>query len=225
MVQTLKNLTTLILFVIYVPVAITIIVKWKKKVIKFIVLPIAIVSLPVLYLVIFSIIPYYYLMPFEGKVIDADTKEPIEGAVVLAVYYDEATSIAGTNTFPIDAQEALTDSRGEFKIPEVKRWFGDRPGTVVDARLTIFKPGYGVFPTHKGSKAVKDTTTPPTSVKHIIYDLPKLKTVEERKANLFFEYYAGFPPDKTGQFVCLVNEERKNLGLPLISIPEEEKEK
>ena len=31
--------------------------------------------------------PYRSLCPFSGKVVDADTKEPIEGAAVLGVYY------------------------------------------------------------------------------------------------------------------------------------------
>jgi hypothetical protein len=169
-------------------------------------------------------IPYLHLDSFSGKVIDAETKQPIEGAAVLAVYYEEAITIAGSNTYAIDAQETLTDRDGEFKIPGTTKWPGEHTG-YPRGNLIIFKPGYGVFPGHKASKAVNERKTWPTPDKYIIYELPKLKTRDERKANLFFEYYAGFPPDKTGQFVRLVNEERKNLGLPLISIPEKEKEK
>ena len=61
--------------------------------------------------------PYRSLAPFEGKVIDADTKQPIEGAVVLGVYYFTAYTIAGSNSYVEDGQETLTDVNGEFKLP------------------------------------------------------------------------------------------------------------
>ena len=60
--------------------------------------------------------PFAYLSPFKGKVIDAETKKPIEGAAVLVVYYNNFPTIAGSSISPADAQEAVTDSHGEFKI-------------------------------------------------------------------------------------------------------------
>lgn len=65
---------------------------------------------------IFIPIPYRSLAPFYGKVIDADTKEPIEGAVVLAVYHLTRYTLAGESDFIVDGQEALTDKNGEFKL-------------------------------------------------------------------------------------------------------------
>ncbi len=220
MLNTLRNVTLILLLFIYIPVIMVIILKWKKKKIKFIVLPLAIVSLPVLYFVIFSTIPYYELMPFEGKVTDADTKEPIGGAAVLAVYYDEAVTIAGTNRFVIDLQETLTDGMGGVKIPEVKEWLGDRPGTVVEAELIIFKPGYGAFPRHKRSRAVSGQKPTIRTEKIIVYELPKLKTREERKDNvIFMDSYI------SPLYLGAINEERKNLGLRTISMPNSEGQK
>jgi energy-coupling factor transporter transmembrane protein EcfT len=220
MQHVLSIVTTIVLILIYTPIIYLIVKRRKKKATWYALLPSAIILFPILFLVIWSNVPYYYLSPFEGRVIDADTKEPIEGAAVLAVYYDQATSIAGTNTFPIDAQEALTDSRGEFKIPELKRWLGDRPGTVVDARLTIFKPGYGAFPSYKGSKAVKGNKSKLSQENYILYELPKLKTTEERKENVIFMRGYSYP-----LYMRAINEERKNLGLRPISQPKQDSKK
>jgi hypothetical protein len=164
-----------------------------------------------------------YLRSFEGKVLDAETKEPIEGAAVLAVYYQETISPAGSNHYAVDAQETLTDANGEFKIPASVVKLKDvswKP----DCNLTIFKPGYGVFPDHKLSNAVGEEFRGwPTPEKYIVYEIPKLKSIEERKKNLLFQYYEGFGDKKFYNFLNLINEEYKNLGLPGISLPEKEK--
>jgi len=55
--------------------------------------------------------------PYKGKVVDKETREPIEGAVVLGtwgVYHFSPGG--GSNTF-YDAKEAVTDKNGEFMIP------------------------------------------------------------------------------------------------------------
>ncbi len=54
---------------------------------------------------------------YYGKIIDAETKEPLEGAAVLAVYYTQQYGPAGSVSHYLDAKETLTDKTGEFKIP------------------------------------------------------------------------------------------------------------
>jgi len=103
--------------------------------------------------IILFLFPYHYLAPFQGKVIDADTKEPIGGAVVLAVYHKSTTSIAGSDTYPVDAQESMTDADGEFRMSAKRVWFGKIEGWP-RGNITIFKPGYGVFADHIRSRAV-----------------------------------------------------------------------
>ena len=119
-----------------------------------------------------------YLAPFDGKVIDADTKKPIEGAAVLAVYHGTTASIAGSNTYAVDAQETLTDANEEFKIPTRSIQSEKVPGRP-RGNIIIFKPGYGAFPRHEGCKAVGESETWPPPNKYIVYELPKLKTREE----------------------------------------------
>lgn len=168
-----------------------------------------------------SPLPYCHLDPFFGKVIDADTKEPIEGAVVLAAYYKTAYTVAGSNSYVIDGQETLTDEQGEFKIPWKIRWFAPQRG-YTEGNLTIFMPGYGVFPRHKRSQAVGENKSWPPPDKYIVYELPKLKTLKERKNNMIFRQYNEIPYQRRKRFVHLINEEYSNLGLPGISIPKKE---
>ena len=101
--------------------------------------------------------PYRSLAPFSGKVIDTETKEPIVGAVVLAVYYTTTYSVAGSNSYVIDGQETLTDKNGEFRLPKKRRWFEQHRG-YPEGHIVIFMPGYG----RKG-------TAPPAN-KYIVYE-------------------------------------------------------
>src|SRR3989338_11661307 len=87
----------------------------------------------------------YHKPAFKGKVIDAATKEPIEGAVVVVVYSKTAIGIAESYSVTINVRETLTDKNGEFYIPSYT--------TIIQplsweewASFIIFKPGYGSFP-------------------------------------------------------------------------------
>ena len=59
--------------------------------------------------------------PYRGKVIDAETKEPIEGAVVVVVWVNEVLKFYSgwpkAETRFAETKEALTDKNGEFSIP------------------------------------------------------------------------------------------------------------
>ena len=201
------------LVIIYVPI-IFLIKRCKKKVIRVIFIVLLIISSPVIYLTIWFNFPYYYLAPFEGRVMDADTKQPIKGAVVLAVYDRSIPSVQGSISFPIDAQETLTDNKGEFKIPEVRIWFGGKPRSPQEQNLTIFKPEYGVFPDHSRSSAGGESKTWPPPNRYIVYELPKLKTWEERRKNLPLRPL--IQKNKYKAFLKLINEERTYLGFDKI---------
>ena len=54
--------------------------------------------------------------PYKGKVIDAETKQPLEGVVVLGVWYKVYPNVAGSTNKFYDSVELLTDKNGEFKI-------------------------------------------------------------------------------------------------------------
>ena len=222
MKDVLAIVTTIVLIVIYIPIIYLIVKRRRKKLTWYAIFPFAIILLPILFLAVWFNVPYYYLPPFEGKVLDAETKQPISGAAVLAVYYGEYPSIAGASTYAIDAQETLTDEKGEFKIAEVKEWFGEHPGTPVEANLIIFKPGYGAFPRHSGSKAVGENKSWPPPKKYIVYELTELKTMEERDDNLIFVKPIGLPYQKMKNLIKYINQERQALGYTALTIPREE---
>lgn len=159
---------------------------------------------------IFFPLPYRSLAPFKGKVIDAETKQPIEGAVVLGVYYFTAYTIAGSNSYVEDGQETVTDHKGEFKLPRTRRWFVLHRG-YPEGKLVIFKPGYGVFPRHKQSKAVGENKSWPPPKKYIVYELPRLETKDERIKNLP-NSYSDIPYNNKRKYIELINKERKALG-------------
>ncbi|MBI5676512.1 MAG: hypothetical protein HZC48_11945 [Nitrospirae bacterium] len=56
---------------------------------------------------------------WKGRIIDIETKEPLEGAVVLAVWQRAYRTLAGDNTYFYNAKEVLTDKEGRFEIPAI----------------------------------------------------------------------------------------------------------
>ena len=77
--------------------------------------------------------------PYEGRIIDAGTGEPIEGVVVLGVWYTAHFNVGGASHKFYDAQETVTDENGEFFI----RGLGLKFFTTVESmNIMIFKAGY-----------------------------------------------------------------------------------
>lgn len=80
---------------------------------------------------------------FRGRIVDADTKQPIEGAVVVILYYKRSTfdlNPGGTSSYVTKAKETLTDKNGEFYFPSYSEFMGFNED--VGARFIFFKPGY-----------------------------------------------------------------------------------
>jgi hypothetical protein len=92
---------------------------------------------------------------FSGKVIDFDTKEAIEGAVVVAYWYEERPTATSTDTRLKEVKETLTDNNGEWFITGEEEEPYD-PNPYISFLLgiyytrhplfVIFKPGYCSWP-------------------------------------------------------------------------------
>lgn len=80
--------------------------------------------------------------PYEGKIVDADTGDPIEGVVVLGVWNKETPNVAGSSSTFYDAKETVTDKNGEFKIQGLGLKVFSFVGKM---NLLIFKAGYEYF--------------------------------------------------------------------------------
>jgi hypothetical protein len=85
-------------------------------------------------LILLSLVSGCYL-PMTGTVIDAETKVPIEGAVVL-VEWTKTKGMGFTYTEPYKVAETLSDREGKFKLP------GCICIATEDPDITIYKKGY-----------------------------------------------------------------------------------
>ncbi len=82
--------------------------------------------------------------PYRGRVIDGKSKQPIAGAIVVAVWYRDVYALVQSNEIYYDAIEVVTDSQGYFVVdaPNIER---RAPGNTKFPRFTVFKPGYTYF--------------------------------------------------------------------------------
>jgi hypothetical protein len=119
--------------------------------------------------------------PYEGKVIDADTGEPVEGVVILGVWYTSQFSPAGATHNYYDARETVTDKNGEFSIPGM----GLRVLSNLEPMdFLIFKSGYeyigiGPWESLKKAKFLKEKIK--WEGDKAIIPLRKLTVAERRK--------------------------------------------
>lgn len=87
-----------------------------------------------------------YRGPFEGRVVDADTGAPIEGAVVFVEWI--VHHMWERDSF-FDTAEVRTDTLGRFAVP--KKWSWNPWRTMgLDSRVIILKAGYSSARTHWG---------------------------------------------------------------------------
>jgi len=178
----------------------------------------------------------YHKPEFKGKVIDAESKAPIEGAVAVVVYNKHSliSGPGGGYSSVIKVKEMLTDNNGEFHFPAYTTLI--QPNSVEDfAEFIIYKPGYGNFPNQQTiprglgaeseelffSKGIGNTGELEAlvhgEIKMIkitfgIVELPMIKSVEE-----WLKSQPSTPTDFGAKELPLlyqaINEERKRHGL------------
>ena len=153
--------------------------------------------------------------PWRGKVVDAETKQPIEGAAVVAVWIRETGTPAGTDTGFVDAAETLTDKTGDFEIPS-KRFL-----SIIGIRhikgpfFTFYKPGFSATPKWVTKMPYdKRTQSDYFEVQGASVELSEAITKEQRlealhNAEFDLDY---FRKAKLRKIFKLINEENKNLG-------------
>jgi hypothetical protein len=90
-------------------------------------------------IVLFFSIPVRCDGPYRGRVVEKTSGSPIPGVVVVVSWSAKSINVAGGTTRCIDAAEAVTDARGEFRIPGRSAALF---GTIGTARIAIYKVGY-----------------------------------------------------------------------------------
>ncbi len=164
----------------------------------------------ILLTVVFTVLPassasaswlIYSKPEFRGRIIDAQTKHPIQGVVVVAMYKTHTIigGPGGGDFSIIHVKEALTDANGEFRIPAYNTLI--QPNSYEDVtNFIIYKPGYASHPHRWGPRihpfdycgpeilfskeiGTKGDIRHKSQVITITYgvaELPKLQTNEER---------------------------------------------
>ncbi len=152
----------------------------------------------------------YAFGPYLGRVIDKETKLPIEGAAVLAVWWERAPA-----EHPIitdhDAQETLTDLAGNFSIPGIIGMPINPQAKIDEPLFYIFKPGYEAY---GGWRLTAKLAPPGKDGRHVV-ELRRLSTKEERLKNLRgISLSSRIPEQKYPNLIRLRNIEEDSLGLP-----------
>jgi hypothetical protein len=151
--------------------------------------------------------------PYEGKVIDAITKEPIEGAVIHGAWYK--VHLGGAHDY-YDSYEVLTDKNGNFKIPgKGLLMFSD----VEDMTLTIFKAGYKQWTPNSWSGLKEGKWQNEEVIWHGnkgTFSLQRMMMEERRKR--IVDFPVSVPPSKYRLLIIERNKEKLEVGSPLNSL-------
>lgn len=157
---------------------------------------------------------------YRGQVLDAETRQPLVGAVVLAIWYREVSFIPFAAHSPAedyhDALEVLTDAQGEFTVPAKTHL--TTIGKIREPEFVIYYPGYGYysgFQVHPVGKEIE--TSYEQRFFHV--ELRKWKTREERMRNLSVRPVGTVPLEKMPNLTRLNNVEAINLGFSPLPIP------
>jgi len=161
--------------------------------------------------------------PWQAQVVSAETKQPLEGVVVLAWWTRHVRSFGGPSEEYRDSQEVLTDKDGRFTI--ASRWFFSLNPLVFfrGPFFTMFKSSYEQFgwPGYQGSerwsKEKRDelrTAAQLLQLDGIVLEMPRLEDVEQRKEYLgkLEGAYLVVPLERRPRLQRAIEEERRALG-------------
>ena len=168
-----------------------------------------------IYLLLFlptSCYPVRYDGPYRGKIVDAETAQPIESVVVLGTWSKELPTPAGAVSSYYDAMETVTDKNGEFEIPGLGLKI---LSNVTPMNILIFKAGYeyiGLWPweSFKEDESLKKKVI--WEGKKAIISLRRL-TMEERMKKRSPDYPSEAPKEKIKFMLNEINKDRTERGL------------
>jgi len=166
----------------------------------------------------------YHEPEFNGKMLDIETKQPIEGAVVVVEYNKKTMGIGASMSSVMDARETLTDKDGNFHFPSYTTLI--QPFSwQIPTSFIIFKPGYASLELGSGYFTVEVTKEQSGSwpgpefkgLKYVlrgpgIVALPKLNMREQRLNTIKYPYGDVRSKD-TPLLYKAINEERRRFGL------------
>lgn len=173
----------------------------------------------VLFLYMLFLVTPAFGATFEGRVIDADSKQPIEGAVVIISWQEER---AGINNSPMrlkDVKEILTNKNGEWTILGPKGMEMGYISTIISfitgiyftrpPEFIIFKPGYCSYPGGFMIEACKAQMKPWAIGNGETTELPKL-SIRDRQTLLTNIPFISTDSDRAPIFKKLLNQDRED---------------
>jgi len=151
--------------------------------------------------------------PYRGQILDSETKAPLAGAVVVALWRRERVYPFQVNTERYAVRETVTDSDGRF-LMEVKDIEEGAPRRTRKPEFLVFLPGYGAFPhrytSPKGFLAELFEGSGTT------VEVPRLENREDRLSNLSSfgpHSFSEKPHKELPRLMRAIDEERVALGL------------
>jgi len=152
--------------------------------------------------------------PWRARVVDAETKEPIVGAAVVAMWDEFHPAFPESRTDYLDAMETMTDKDGMFEIPPRSPIPQHPMGEVGGPYFTIYKPGYGFY---SGSQVtIGDNRIEKIGAEPIKISLGKLIDKRSRSitaSDAKLEVWS-VPQGKKKYLMELYEQEMTFLGLP-----------
>ncbi len=161
-----------------------------------------------------------YRGPYRGEVVDAETKAPLVGAVVVAMWTRDRIYPLHSVNERYAVREVLTNSEGRFVL-DAKDVEEGAPRRTRHPEFRIFLPGYGAFPRYQ--RAPRGFTGGIFWGSGVTVELPRLESRQQRVENLYTVVPHNFsesPFSEIPQLTQAFNVERKALGLEPLPAPE-----
>jgi hypothetical protein len=151
--------------------------------------------------------------PYRGKVIDAGTRAPLVGAVVVAHWYRDRVGPFHSVMEHYAVREVLTDDSGAFLIDSMT--IEERaPKRTLYPRFFIFMPGYGSYPMRQ--KAPTGFTGGVFEGAGVVVELPRLESRADRRSHLLRinpMNFANEPFTEVPELMKKLDEEHVSIGL------------
>jgi hypothetical protein len=151
--------------------------------------------------------------PYRGQVVDAETKAPLVGAVVVALWWRNRIYPFHSVAEHYAVRETLTDAEGRFWL-DAKDVEENAPRRTYHPEFLVFQPGYGSYPRHQTSP--KGFTGGIFERSGTVVELPRLNGQNERRMHLRSISPTSFseePFKDLPELMSRVNHERSAVGL------------
>ena len=151
--------------------------------------------------------------PYRGRVIDAETKAPLAGAVVVALWWRNRVYPFHSVAEHYAVRETVTDAEGRFLL-DAKDVEEGAPRRTYHPEFLIFQPGYGSYP--KKYVSPRGFTGGIFERPDTVVELPRLADREDRRKHLWLfgpHSYSDKPFRDLPELMRRINTERIAIGL------------